>query len=114
MYYYPSIKLNHFQYPATSVLILGKLKTPAEKQSICFVFIVLSVLLQITEFKPVPLKTGEDEDYMLALKQELRGTMQRRPHNIKAPTNKAGEEESAALETGRPREWLGQDNLCLL
>uniref|UniRef100_A0A8C3DTU1 Uncharacterized protein n=1 Tax=Corvus moneduloides TaxID=1196302 RepID=A0A8C3DTU1_CORMO len=28
-----------------------------------------------TENKPVPLKTGEDEDYMLALKQDLRGTM---------------------------------------
>uniref|UniRef100_A0A3P8WH98 Polymerase (RNA) III (DNA directed) polypeptide G n=1 Tax=Cynoglossus semilaevis TaxID=244447 RepID=A0A3P8WH98_CYNSE len=33
--------------------------------------------------KPVPLKAGEDEDYMLALKQEMRGTMQRLPHNIK-------------------------------
>uniref|UniRef100_A0A7M4E308 RNA polymerase III subunit G n=1 Tax=Crocodylus porosus TaxID=8502 RepID=A0A7M4E308_CROPO len=30
--------------------------------------------------KPVPLKTGEDEDYMLALKQELRGTMKKMPY----------------------------------
>ncbi|NWQ77265.1 RPC7 polymerase, partial [Columbina picui] len=33
-----------------------------------------------TDNKPVPLKTGEDEDYMLALKQDLRGTMQRLPY----------------------------------
>ncbi|XP_068422870.1 DNA-directed RNA polymerase III subunit RPC7 [Clinocottus analis] len=42
-----------------------------------------------TDFKPVPLKAGEDEDYMLALKQEMRGTMQRLPHNIKSHSNKA-------------------------
>ncbi|TKS78863.1 DNA-directed RNA polymerase III subunit RPC7 [Collichthys lucidus] len=42
-----------------------------------------------TEFKPVPLKAGEEEDYMLALKQEMRGTMQRLPHNIKPHSNKA-------------------------
>ncbi|KAJ8006186.1 hypothetical protein DPEC_G00125620 [Dallia pectoralis] len=35
------------------------------------------------EYKPVPLKVGEDEDYMLALKQEMRGTMRRLPHHIK-------------------------------
>ncbi|KAK1893010.1 DNA-directed RNA polymerase III subunit RPC7-like [Dissostichus eleginoides] len=42
-----------------------------------------------TDFKPVPLKAGEEEDYMLALKQEMRGTMQRLPHNIKCHANKA-------------------------
>ncbi|AWP06890.1 putative protein similar to vertebrate polymerase (RNA) III (DNA directed) polypeptide G (32kD) (POLR3G) isoform 4 [Scophthalmus maximus] len=42
-----------------------------------------------TDFKPVPLKAGEDEDYMLALKQEMRGTMQRLPHNIKPHYNKS-------------------------
>ncbi|CAN9513352.1 unnamed protein product [Ophioblennius macclurei] len=41
------------------------------------------------DFKPVPLKVGEEEDYMLALKQEMRGTMQQRPHNIKFPPNQA-------------------------
>ncbi|KAF5906657.1 DNA-directed RNA polymerase III subunit RPC7, partial [Clarias magur] len=35
------------------------------------------------EFKPVPLKAGEDEDYMLALKQEIRGRMKSLPFNIK-------------------------------
>uniref|UniRef100_A0A8C6V181 DNA-directed RNA polymerase III subunit n=1 Tax=Neogobius melanostomus TaxID=47308 RepID=A0A8C6V181_9GOBI len=42
-----------------------------------------------TDFKPMPLKDGEDENYMLALKQEMRGTMQRRPQNIKPLKNKA-------------------------
>uniref|UniRef100_A0A3Q0RBQ6 Polymerase (RNA) III (DNA directed) polypeptide G n=1 Tax=Amphilophus citrinellus TaxID=61819 RepID=A0A3Q0RBQ6_AMPCI len=42
-----------------------------------------SPLFPSTDFKPVPLKAGEDEDYMLALKQEMRGTMQRLPFNIK-------------------------------
>ncbi|KAM7416525.1 hypothetical protein PAMA_018535 [Pampus argenteus] len=48
-----------------------------------------SPLFPNTDFKPVPLKVGEDEDYMLALKQEMRGTMQRLPHNIKSQSNKA-------------------------
>ncbi|XP_010734045.3 DNA-directed RNA polymerase III subunit RPC7 [Larimichthys crocea] len=48
-----------------------------------------SPLFPNTEFKPVPLKAGEDEDYMLALKQEMRGAMQRLPHNIKPHSNKA-------------------------
>ncbi|XP_029961433.1 DNA-directed RNA polymerase III subunit RPC7 [Salarias fasciatus] len=42
-----------------------------------------------TDFKPVPLKVGEEENYLLALKQEMRGTMQQRPHNIRFPPNKA-------------------------
>ncbi|NWR39189.1 RPC7 polymerase, partial [Tachuris rubrigastra] len=33
-----------------------------------------------TDNKPVPLKTGEDEDYMLGLKQGLRETMKRTPY----------------------------------
>ncbi|XP_030272069.1 DNA-directed RNA polymerase III subunit RPC7 [Sparus aurata] len=48
-----------------------------------------SPLFPNTDFKPVPLKAGEEEDYMLALKQEMRGTMQRLPHNIKPNSNKA-------------------------
>ncbi|XP_041856166.1 DNA-directed RNA polymerase III subunit RPC7 [Melanotaenia boesemani] len=47
-----------------------------------------SPLFPTTEFKPVPLKAGEDEEYMLALKQEMRGTMQRLPHNIKIKSSK--------------------------
>lgn len=34
---------------------------------------------------------------MLALKQEMRGTMQRLPHNIKPQSNKAGEESGALM-----------------
>lgn len=62
------------------------------------IYIHVSVLCQSIDFKPVPLKAGEDEDYMLALKQEMRGTMQRLPYNIKPESIKAGE-ESSALET---------------
>ncbi|XP_069483717.1 DNA-directed RNA polymerase III subunit RPC7 [Ambystoma mexicanum] len=35
-----------------------------------------------TDFKAMAPKTGEDEDYMLALKQEFRGTMKRTPYFI--------------------------------
>ncbi|EGW05957.1 DNA-directed RNA polymerase III subunit RPC7 [Cricetulus griseus] len=41
-----------------------------------------------TDYKPVPLKTGEDEDYMLALKQELRETVKRMPYFIETPAEK--------------------------
>lgn len=50
---------------------------------------------------------------MLALKQEMRGTMQRLPHNIKPNSNKAGESESGALETCRLIEMLWQDSWLL-
>uniref|UniRef100_A0A8D0CYT2 Polymerase (RNA) III (DNA directed) polypeptide G n=1 Tax=Sander lucioperca TaxID=283035 RepID=A0A8D0CYT2_SANLU len=72
-----------------------------------------SPLFPNTDFKPVPLKAGEDEDYMLALKQEMRGTMQQLPHNIKPQSNKAGEEESSALETRHLIEMLRRDNWLL-
>ncbi|XP_050184519.1 DNA-directed RNA polymerase III subunit RPC7 isoform X2 [Myiozetetes cayanensis] len=45
-----------------------------------------------TDNKPVPLKTGEDEDYMLALKQDLRETMKRMPYFLTV------EEEHQAIE----------------
>ncbi|NXK25692.1 RPC7 polymerase, partial [Arenaria interpres] len=45
-----------------------------------------------TDNKPVPLKTGEDEDYMLALKQDLRGTMKKMPYFL------AVEEDREAIE----------------
>lgn len=41
-----------------------------------------------TDYKPVPLKTGEGEDYMLALKQELRETMKRMPYFLETPEEK--------------------------
>ncbi|XP_005382336.1 PREDICTED: DNA-directed RNA polymerase III subunit RPC7 isoform X2 [Chinchilla lanigera] len=41
-----------------------------------------------TDYKPVPLKTGESEDYMLALKQELRETMKRKPYFIEKTEEK--------------------------
>ncbi|KAG7268307.1 hypothetical protein CRUP_038322 [Coryphaenoides rupestris] len=45
-----------------------------------------------TESKPVPLRDDEGEVYMLALKQEMRGTMQRLPHNIKPHSARAAVE----------------------
>lgn len=38
----------------------------------------------------MPLKTGEGEDYLLALKQELRETMKRMPYFIETPEEKQG------------------------
>ncbi|XP_029798455.1 DNA-directed RNA polymerase III subunit RPC7 isoform X2 [Suricata suricatta] len=41
-----------------------------------------------TDYKPVPLKAGEGEEYMLALKQELRETMKRMPYYLETPEEK--------------------------
>ena len=41
-----------------------------------------------TDYKPVPLKKGESEDYMLALKQELRETVKRMPYFVETPEEK--------------------------
>ncbi|XP_075397386.1 DNA-directed RNA polymerase III subunit RPC7 isoform X2 [Tenrec ecaudatus] len=41
-----------------------------------------------TDYKPVPLRTGEGEEYMLALKQELRQTMKTMPYFIEPPEGK--------------------------
>lgn len=49
---------------------------------------------------------------MLALKQEMRGTMQRLPHNIKPQSKKAGE-ESNALEISHLIEMLWEGNWLL-
>uniref|UniRef100_A0A8C5XNW7 RNA polymerase III subunit G n=1 Tax=Microcebus murinus TaxID=30608 RepID=A0A8C5XNW7_MICMU len=50
-----------------------------------------------TDYKPVPLKTGESEDYVLALKQELRETMKRMPYFIETPEEK---QDIESLEVG--------------
>uniref|UniRef100_A0A672JLL3 Uncharacterized protein n=1 Tax=Salarias fasciatus TaxID=181472 RepID=A0A672JLL3_SALFA len=66
-----------------------------------------------TDFKPVPLKVGEEENYLLALKQEMRGTMQQRPHNIRFPPNKAGERRSRTSQTCHVLKKLQQQNWLL-
>ncbi|XP_006005115.1 DNA-directed RNA polymerase III subunit RPC7 [Latimeria chalumnae] len=48
-----------------------------------------------TDFKPVPLKTGDDEDYMMALKQELRGSLRKLPFCIAAQRENKGIERYA-------------------
>ena len=45
-------------------------------------------MLQPLQFKPVPLETGEQFDYMLALKQELRSTMKESAYFINPPEKK--------------------------
>lgn len=50
----------------------------------------LPCVQQHMEFKPVPLKAGEDEDYMLALKQEIRGRMKGLPFHIKPCLDRSG------------------------
>ncbi|XP_016317275.1 DNA-directed RNA polymerase III subunit RPC7-like isoform X2 [Sinocyclocheilus anshuiensis] len=45
------------------------------------------------EYKPGPLKAGEDEDYMRALKQEMRGRMKDLPFNIKPHAGKGDVEK---------------------
>ncbi|KAG7489534.1 DNA-directed RNA polymerase III subunit RPC7 [Solea senegalensis] len=74
-----------------------------------------SPLFPNTDFKPIPLKAGEDEDYMLALKQEMRGTMQRLPHNIKPHKSKSEVERYAERYLKQRRvtdeEWTPDWNL---
>ncbi|XP_054842742.1 DNA-directed RNA polymerase III subunit RPC7 [Eublepharis macularius] len=41
-----------------------------------------SALYPPTDFKPVPLKAGEDEDYLVALKQEFRTTVRNTPYFV--------------------------------
>ncbi|KAB0399216.1 hypothetical protein E2I00_000072 [Balaenoptera physalus] len=48
----------------------------------------LKLDLKDTDYKPVPLKTGEGEDYVLALKQELRETVKRMPYFVETPEEK--------------------------
>ncbi|XP_055056163.1 DNA-directed RNA polymerase III subunit RPC7 [Misgurnus anguillicaudatus] len=44
------------------------------------------------EYKPGPLKAGEDEDYIRALKQEMRGRMKDLPFNVKPYEKKSNVE----------------------
>ncbi|XP_004841731.1 DNA-directed RNA polymerase III subunit RPC7 isoform X1 [Heterocephalus glaber] len=60
-----------------------------------------------TDYKPVPLKTGESEDYMLALKQELRETMKRKPYFIEKPEEKPDiERYSKKYMQTYKEEWI--------
>ena len=46
--------------------------------------------LQPMEHKPVPLATGEEAEYMQALKQEFRGAMKTLPFYIRPAAPKTG------------------------
>ncbi|XP_069446215.1 DNA-directed RNA polymerase III subunit RPC7 isoform X5 [Ovis canadensis] len=54
-----------------------------------------------TDYKPVPLKTGESEDYVLALKQELRETVKRMPYFVETPEEKQGAKSKKAEDAGK-------------
>ncbi|KAJ8262983.1 hypothetical protein COCON_G00154400 [Conger conger] len=61
------------------------------------------------EYKPGPLKAGEDEDYMLALKQEMRGTMKRLPYNIPLPEKKGDVERYKEKYTRSGQKEVAND-----
>ncbi|XP_029436483.1 DNA-directed RNA polymerase III subunit RPC7-like [Rhinatrema bivittatum] len=62
-----------------------------------------SPLFPVLEYKPVPLLTGEEVEYMLALKQELRGAMKSLPYYVKpAAPKKDVERYSDKYQTSGP------------
>nr|XP_033802599.1 DNA-directed RNA polymerase III subunit RPC7-like [Geotrypetes seraphini] len=62
-----------------------------------------SPLFPVLEYKPVPLLTGEEVEYMLALKQELRGAMKNLPYYVKpAAPKKDVERYSDKYQTSGP------------
>uniref|UniRef100_A0A672PQQ7 DNA-directed RNA polymerase III subunit n=2 Tax=Sinocyclocheilus grahami TaxID=75366 RepID=A0A672PQQ7_SINGR len=73
-----------------------------------FLFILL--FIQPMQFRPVPLHTGEEVDYMLALKQELRASSKNLPFHIKAARTKTDVARySDKYQNGEPKynciEW---------
>ncbi|XP_014460143.1 DNA-directed RNA polymerase III subunit RPC7-like [Alligator mississippiensis] len=62
-----------------------------------------SPLFPPMEYRPVPLQTGEEVEYMLALKQELRGAMKNLPYFVKpAAPKKDIERYSDKYQTSGP------------
>uniref|UniRef100_A0A8C5QVT7 Uncharacterized protein n=1 Tax=Leptobrachium leishanense TaxID=445787 RepID=A0A8C5QVT7_9ANUR len=60
-------------------------------------------LFPALDYKPVPLQSGEEVEYMLALKQELRGAMKSLPYFIKpAAPKKDVERYSDKYQTSGP------------
>ncbi|XP_043096094.1 DNA-directed RNA polymerase III subunit RPC7 [Puntigrus tetrazona] len=68
-----------------------------------------SPLFPQIEYKPGPLKAGEDEDYMRALKQEMRGRMKDLPFNIKPHAGK-GDVERYKEKYAREIKRIENDN----
>ena len=61
--------------------------------------------IQPAEFKPVPLEQGDEYDYILALKQELRATMKKSPFYI------SSNEKRKDIERYSDKYQLGSDNI---
>uniref|UniRef100_A0A3B1JAD8 DNA-directed RNA polymerase III subunit n=1 Tax=Astyanax mexicanus TaxID=7994 RepID=A0A3B1JAD8_ASTMX len=61
------------------------------------------------QFRPVPLHTGEEVDYMLALKQELKASSKNLPFHIRPARAKRVDRYSDKYQTGEPKnnsiEW---------
>lgn len=69
-----------------------------------------SPLFPPLEYKPVPLQTGEEVEYMLALKQELRGAMKNLPYFLKPSAPKKDVERysdkyQSSGPVDSPSEW---------
>ncbi|TRZ02590.1 hypothetical protein DNTS_003828 [Danionella cerebrum] len=60
------------------------------------------------EFKPGPLKASESEDYMRALKQEIRGRMKHLPFNIKNRAGKGDLKKSPKISSKDKEEVLNK------
>ncbi|XP_067884938.1 DNA-directed RNA polymerase III subunit RPC7 isoform X3 [Heterodontus francisci] len=65
-----------------------------------------------TEFKPVPLNTGEDVSYILALKQELRGACKKLPYYIDGVIAKkeASTKVSLVSKMKKPKAVVNKSN----
>uniref|UniRef100_A0A8D2L5U6 DNA-directed RNA polymerase III subunit n=1 Tax=Varanus komodoensis TaxID=61221 RepID=A0A8D2L5U6_VARKO len=57
-------------------------------------------LYPTTDFKPIPLKTGEGEDYCLALKQELRNAMRKTPYFMSKNEDNQGYKTTRKVSVG--------------
>ncbi|XP_069746865.1 DNA-directed RNA polymerase III subunit RPC7-like [Narcine bancroftii] len=60
-----------------------------------------------TEYKPVPLNTGEDVNYILALKQELRGACKKLPYFLEPAIEKKDVDRYSEkyIEKDSNKEW---------
>lgn len=62
---------------------------------------------QPLEFHPVPLPSGEEGEYVLALKQELRGAMRQLPYFIRPAVPKRGQFDVTCNLYRAPRAATG-------
>uniref|UniRef100_A0A671NUA7 DNA-directed RNA polymerase III subunit RPC7-like n=1 Tax=Sinocyclocheilus anshuiensis TaxID=1608454 RepID=A0A671NUA7_9TELE len=72
------------------------------------------------QFRPVPLHTGEEVDYMLALKQELRASSKNLPFHIKAARTKTGKTDwsrmpkELCIKVRKPRKTGERNSIIII